>query len=304
MYEGDSSDGLTGAVRNLLDRNPQTTVDLRVAGASTEAYTNFFIQADSSLTLSQVMIDYAPNSPLPTEVTIFAQNEFGVEELVLRSSGFDRGRLVFPPRFSRNWRIAFTYEAPVSISEITLGPEILTRVLDGVRFLAQPNQPYEVYLEPESVPFVSRRSSGNLNVPKAEVTQATVGMLRANPLAVALDSDNDGVPDTTDNCPYEINPDQVSTRGAGYGDACDDFDYDGHINTEDNCELIPNPAQRDQDGDGLGDECDASESRLTEQYPWLPWVGIVITLIVIGTLFVTVARHPVVRPKERVEEEV
>lgn len=38
---------------------------------------------------------------------------------------------------------------------------------------------------------------------------------------VTQDTDNDGVPDSTDNCPYVYNPDQLDTDGNGIGDACE-----------------------------------------------------------------------------------
>jgi hypothetical protein len=37
----------------------------------------------------------------------------------------------------------------------------------------------------------------------------------------APDGDNDGVPDSADNCPTEPNPDQADSDGEGVGDACD-----------------------------------------------------------------------------------
>lgn len=36
-----------------------------------------------------------------------------------------------------------------------------------------------------------------------------------------LDSDNDGIPDHEDNCPFDYNPDQKDSNGNGIGDICD-----------------------------------------------------------------------------------
>jgi len=97
------------------------------------------------------------------------------------------------------------------------------------------------------------------------------------------DADNDGIPNTPDNCPLVSNPDQFDTdpdgedmRGDacdncpylpnldqedtdkdGLGDECDpDKDNDGILNERDNCPLIANLDQKDTDGDRLGDACD------------------------------------------------
>lgn len=76
-----------------------------------------------------------------------------------------------------------------------------------------------------------------------------------------LDTDLDGIPDTSDNCPLIANQDQKDTDGDGIGDVCDivepvDTDGDGIIDSNDNCPTVPNPDQLDTDGDGKGDVCD------------------------------------------------
>ncbi|PSN35512.1 Thrombospondin-4 [Blattella germanica] len=97
------------------------------------------------------------------------------------------------------------------------------------------------------------------------------------------DADNDGIPNSPDNCPLVANPDQSDTdqdAGDKQGDACDncptipnfdqedtdkdgkgdacdeDLDDDRIPNHLDNCPRKSNPDQRDSDGDGLGDVCD------------------------------------------------
>lgn len=81
------------------------------------------------------------------------------------------------------------------------------------------------------------------------------------------DSDNDSIPDATDNCPDTENPDQTDIDSDDIGDACDncpgvanpgqeDGDTDGIGSACDNCPLDNNPNQLDDDGDGVGDLCD------------------------------------------------
>jgi large repetitive protein len=96
----------------------------------------------------------------------------------------------------------------------------------------------------------------------------------------ANDSDGDGVPNATDNCPNVFNPVrpmdhgvQADFDGDGAGDACDpcpldknttqcktfdpnDTDGDGIPNGTDKCPNTPDPEQKDTDGDGKGDACD------------------------------------------------
>ncbi len=71
------------------------------------------------------------------------------------------------------------------------------------------------------------------------------------------DADNDGIPDSLDNCPTVYNPDQLDTDEDGSGDVCDsDDDNDGVPDISDNCPLASNPDQIDTNGNGVGDACD------------------------------------------------
>ena len=60
----------------------------------------------------------------------------------------------------------------------------------------------------------------------------------------ALDQDEDGYINGTDNCPFTANPDQLDGDGDDWGDVCD------------NCPGTWNPDQVDRDNDGQGDPCD------------------------------------------------
>jgi hypothetical protein len=60
-----------------------------------------------------------------------------------------------------------------------------------------------------------------------------------------IDSDEDGICDSEDNCTITANPNQEDADGDGVGDVCD------------NCVNTPNADQADADQDGIGDACEA-----------------------------------------------
>lgn len=294
LSEVSSPDGVRGDLNNLLDNNPNTFVDLIVGGRSIESSSVFLLESDHPVPVSEFSFKIGKNSVLPSGFSIYSiknrQDTTEEGELIFQST-YVNNLVKFPVRYGQFWLIVFNYGQPIRLTDLNMGPvETSTRV-DNVRFLALPNMTYRVYLYPERSAPVTLRSGGNLAGVNA-VAPISVGALTDNPLFVEADTDNDGTPDGLDNCPSDYNPDQLSTRGDGEGDVCADFDNDGFNNTEDNCPMIPNYDQRDKDGDGIGDDCDEAESRLTEQYPWLPWLGIGITLIVILVLFVMVAKMP------------
>jgi len=71
------------------------------------------------------------------------------------------------------------------------------------------------------------------------------------------DSDNDGTPDSSDNCTNDANSDQKDTDGDNVGDVCDsDIDGDTVENDYDNCPLDSNTDQADNDWDQIGNVCD------------------------------------------------
>lgn len=75
------------------------------------------------------------------------------------------------------------------------------------------------------------------------------------------DFDGDGVPDSTDNCPFAANPGQEDVDQDGVGDVCApcpaaDGDGDGVPDVVDNCPTVANPTQADSDDDGAGNQCD------------------------------------------------
>jgi UDP-3-O-[3-hydroxymyristoyl] glucosamine N-acyltransferase len=108
--------------------------------------------------------------------------------------------------------------------------------------------------------YVAERGPGN--APSTTTIRVIQGAAVAPP--PDLDADNDGVPDTADNCPATFNTDQADLDGDDVGDVCDpDIDGDGVDNSAD---VFPNdPSESaDTDMDGVGDNGDAFPNDPTE----------------------------------------
>ncbi len=299
IFSNESTDGISGFEADLLDDNFETSIDLLVKQANTISKSDFYINSSKVVDVSSLDIVYGTDSALPREVSLYVITPNG-EELMAVRTGYEVRNIKFPLQFGQSWRLAFVYDEPIRISDIKFGPADFKTVVDKVIFLAQPNLNYLVYLYPQNLTYVPLRSSGNLSQAES-FPPASVSSIMVNPQYIKLDQDQDKVPDEIDNCPQHPNPDQISSRNSLKGDVCDDFDNDGVINISDNCQFLPNSNQKDEDSDGIGNECDSSESRLTEKYPWLPWIGMGITLVVLLILFVTVARHPI--PAKEVDQD-
>ena len=69
-----------------------------------------------------------------------------------------------------------------------------------------------------------------------------------------VDSDADGVPDGSDNCPSISNADQVDTDSDQTGNACDDDDDNDGLSDAEESQLGTDPLLADTDGDGLSDK--------------------------------------------------
>jgi hypothetical protein len=131
----------------------------------------------------------------------------------------------------------------------------VTAPLGTISFGAGPGNSYNI-MNPTSDPITYTIISIAGNGLPAETEFTATGNCGAFP---PTDTDSDGVPDATDNCPNTPNASQTDTDGDGLGDACDpltDSDGDGVGDSTDNCPSTPNATQTDTDGDGLGDACD------------------------------------------------
>ncbi|MDP2812499.1 MAG: thrombospondin type 3 repeat-containing protein, partial [bacterium] len=272
----------------MVDKNLNTYTEF-VLDKDDKGTVTITLRSSSPITSSAIMVLLDKNIALPTSVELSALVDYQFKKLLAKSS-MPQQTIRFPETTSSQWEMSFTYAQPLRINEIRLVQESPDKSSNqSLRFLAQPGRSYRVYFDSDRASATTTSEAGNLYSDEGVLILNVLPSLK-NPLYIQSDLDNDALPDVHDNCVSVYNQDQEDLDGNGRGDACDDFDRDGVINDEDNCKNDPNINQRDTDRDKIGDVCDVEESRITEKYKWIPWLGIIFALVVIGSLFIITAR--------------
>lgn len=280
-------------LQSLTDGRYNSRVDFAVEDdRATETVLMF--NTATPITSSEIRLGLSKNVALPTSVKLTAGGK-----AVIAPRRISSATISFPESTATQWVLTLTHTQPLQLTELTLVQDNVEKtVTQGVRFLAQPGHVYRLYADPDRAAYLTTREGGDLRDDEGVVTLASVTK-QDNPMYVVADVDEDGTADTVDNCVLVANSDQLDIDGNGRGDACDDFDRDGRINSQDNCPDDPNRRQGDEDGDGIGDECDAEESRFTEKYTWVPWVGLgTAALVILGMFVVMVRREDTVSVEE------
>ncbi|MGC8775776.1 MAG: thrombospondin type 3 repeat-containing protein [Minisyncoccia bacterium] len=284
-----------GDLKNLVDKNPNTYVEFLLPDPSKNpskknwGEVKIILYSSFPITSSMLKVLFDENVVLPSTVEIRAFVD-GQEKIIFAETNMYQNTINFIKTTSNIWEVKFTYYQPLRISELVFNQDNAKKTnLNAIRFLAQPNHSYRIYFDPDRFPSIDSATAENL-VFAENVLKLEVNSYEKNENYVIADTDNDGIPDVQDNCPSVYNPDQKDVNSNKVGDACEDFDLDGIINSKDNCPDQYNPDQLDVDSDGIGDVCDKEESRFTEKYPWIPWVGIGFATVVLISLFILTAR--------------
>jgi len=272
---------------SLFDGRYSTMKDFYLNKGEDKSLAKISIYYSKQIKSDSLSISFDSYVSMPTVVTLKAYVN-GSEVVVLNKLKPSSSRINFPLTLSDKWILELEYSQPLRISEVHLNDALNSYGKKNIRFLALPQNSYKIYANPEVV------NSSYANYEEAPDLSSSIGVRKIssssvlnNPSFVLSDTDSDGIPNILDNCINAVNADQTDVDQNGRGDVCDDFDRDGIINVLDNCGDTPNYDQRDTDGDKIGDACDTDESRFTEKYPWIVWVGIgFATVVFLSLLFV------------------
>ena len=272
----------------INDNNNETYVDFPLLN-NEQGQVQITLLSNKEVTSSALTILLDNNVALPNFVEIRAIVD-GQERIIVASKRMDDQTIRFLKTTSNKWIVNFTFSQPLRISELKLQQDnIIKKNVRAVRFLAQPTHSYRIFFDPDRSSVVSVGEAGNLYSAKdVLILPATLSV--KNTSYIISDIDGDGIPDIQDNCVSITNSNQEDINNNGRGDLCDDFDQDGIINSKDNCQNNPNRDQIDTDSDGIGDVCDKEESRITEKYTWIPWVGITFAVLVLVVLLALMGR--------------
>lgn len=271
----------------LSDGNPQTSISVPFATDGPEASTRFFITFPEATKVSGVTFEFDALSKVPTYVRVEGDQYTPQRRILVNGTKFTDS-ISFPETRVTSLTVTVDHDQPFRVQEVR--PTVLSEANEQVRFLAQPNARYILYTDrSEQAPLPIPTEAGAL-FSRTDAILLTAGKVLPNERYLDGDVDGDGMSDERDNCPTIVNPDQFDKNENGVGDACEDFDLDGVVNAKDNCLEQANRDQADEDGDGIGDACDNLESRMTEQYPWLPWAALGFTGVIIAGLFATALR--------------
>ncbi len=240
----------------LVDADPHTMVDYAFSPQS-ENKISISLKAEGPVTSSKLILELDSNVALPSTVMIVAVAADGTEKIVVAEKKLFSEVINFPQTTSDTFVVTFSYGQPLRISELRLVQDkVESEALRSVRFLMQPNNNYVLYFNPDRTFAINTTEPGNLR-------------------------DDEGVRVLKRSTPQQ-NPAYIEA----------DVDGDGVIDIEDNCTSAYNADQEDVDSNGVGDECDDEESRLTERYVWVPWVGMGIAFAVLVGLFALVGLKP------------
>lgn len=183
---------VSASARNLTDKNYDTSVHFALPDEG-EGVAEVTFAGASSITSSGIVLSLAAYVARPTYVAVYATDAQGVESTVVAKTRLAGNTIRFPETSARLWRLELTYVQPLRLTEVTLLQDTVEKSTQrSLRFLAQPQHTYQLYLNPDRSVRISTSEAGNLTS-DTDVVVLTTPAIFDNPDYIIADSDADGV---------------------------------------------------------------------------------------------------------------
>ncbi len=269
--DGDDSNGGRVIFGRVLDQqasvaipNASVITSPQTASVLTDSNGQFRITDNVDIGNSYVVTVSAPGYETVSQTVAVAESSGTTADFLLapRALSVDSNLLQFGANgYTGQIQLRATQDTRYSITSshawLTASPDSGALSADGVAFI-------NIQADQTQAP-ADRLTDAWLQITSQDGLSPVAVNVVINPQLLASDdSDGDGVPDSSDNCPFVVNASQDDADNNGSGDVCDvpkivDPDLDG-IGALDNCPDIRNASQLDTDNDGIGDLCDNEDN--------------------------------------------
>jgi Thrombospondin type 3 repeat len=276
-------------INYLIDQSQDSFVEFDLDKDGGKA--SFEIDLDGNKEIEGVWFDFPSDIQTPESIEIIGTNKSETFTMLAKTpfaiNAYKQKMIPVPKTKVDKITVNLFHSQVLRLSElrpIFVSQEKIT-LQWGLHFLAKPGDTYKAYVINTFINYAGFKTlPANLGyVPEMVSISNTVDNLQFT----LKDSDKDSIKDSLDNCPFEVNLDQIDKDGNGKGDACEDRDLDSVIDSKDNCPQIANSNQLDTDKDGVGNGCDPDDSRLFQEFfasnNWaLPFIITICSILVIG----------------------
>jgi hypothetical protein len=279
---GDNQVNAADSVDTLLDLNDPNTRIYEVHGAMTQEWASKLVGLSSAFANIPVSYDRISGAVTATVGDVAAQapgtwhetfhfvlNNKVVKDNRIPPYGMDRDaatmRNILPVPATQYGNPAsgqayhywddFPLNPPAGAVTATIRLMYQPTSWEYIQFLAQGNNGSNTFLASEGTNILDAwLNAGELQSPTVpDGTRMAAPHVMATTTWTAPDSDNDGVPDTLDNCPNDANPQQEDNDTDGLGDVCDPDDDNDGLSDTDEAAIGTDPFKADTDGDGITD---------------------------------------------------
>jgi hypothetical protein len=253
----DSTDTRTNKL-NLVDKNPLTSTTFNFD--TSNGYSSVTLKLTKPIKTTTISYYLDSNVTQPEKAQISFINSKNELETIRSMEYISSNVITFPEVTADTFKIDFQHTQPLRLTEIEVGQPNPALVQNQIVWLGQSKSEYRIYFDSDRYNDVPTLETFNTVDTDGDILLLKQNEKQPNPTYKEEDTDGDGIPNKSDNCPTTKNSDQKDIDANKKGDVCEDKDGDGVLDGADNCTKYPNRNQIDTDKNGIGDICEDNDN--------------------------------------------